>query len=154
MFDAISNFVRKLEDTYRASQNNTLPRSPLAMAMMASKIGKASDIQGRNVLSDLPSYDIMGYLSENDPVSGHMTDKYKKPGHVSFSNESQYSTKRTPGGHWSESGAVFTPSEWMVDNGPTSFEEIVDYYKWLNNQPGETGVEIRHPRAPKTQKEH
>ena len=67
---------------------------------------------------------------------GHYTDKYKKPNHPSFSNESIYSTPQTPGGRWEFQNEhdTFTPSEYQVNTyGP---QHIV---QGLRNQ-GDTNV--------------
>jgi hypothetical protein len=41
---------------------------------------------------------------------GHFPDKYKKPNHPTFSNESMYSNDDMTGGEWD--GESFTPSEY------------------------------------------
>ena len=46
-----------------------------------------------------------------------MTDKFKKPNHVTFSTGSKYSSTETPGGEWKELGDgkwSYTPSAWMA----------------------------------------
>lgn len=47
----------------------------------------------------------------------HYPDTYKKPNHPTFSDESIYSTKETPGGHWGHQNSkdVFYPSEWQIE---------------------------------------
>lgn len=47
----------------------------------------------------------------------HYPDTYKKPNHPTFSDESIYSTKETPGGHWGYQNGkdVFYPSEWQIE---------------------------------------
>lgn len=47
----------------------------------------------------------------------HYPDTYKKPNHPTFSDESIYSTKETPGGHWGHQNGkdVFYPSEWQIE---------------------------------------
>ena len=72
-----------------------------------------------------PTYDYEEFFMEDperawrmldgDPEA-HFIDKYKKPNHPTFSDESIYSTPETPGGHWHEnyggSGRwVYEPSE-------------------------------------------
>jgi hypothetical protein len=39
-----------------------------------------------------------------DPTTGHMTDKYKMPPHITFSNESIYSKQGQEGGKWKQEG--------------------------------------------------
>lgn len=57
-------------------------------------------------------YDLRGAFKggeAKDPDTGHWKDKYKKPNHPSFSDESQYATgaQRDRAGHWVE--GVFVP---------------------------------------------
>lgn len=64
---------------------------------------KWSKDQGRE--RDTHDYDLRGYYQENGPVDlgkAHLTDKFKKPNHPAFSNESQYNSLATPGGQWQE----------------------------------------------------
>lgn len=53
-------------------------------------------------------------------ANGHAGDRYKKPNHPTFSDQSQYSNFSTPGGHWSESRTPekthFTPSQKNLEN--------------------------------------
>lgn len=77
-----------------------------------------------------PTYDYEGFFHDNpdyawsmlngDPEA-HFTDKFKKPNHPTFSDESIYSTPETPGGHWYEnyggSGKwVYEPSDYTKNN--------------------------------------
>lgn len=68
--------------------------------------------------SDNPDYDMAGYerkYGKPDQSNGqHLTDEFKLPNHVTFSDQSQYSSEKLAGGTWKEGGAgryVFTPSE-------------------------------------------
>lgn len=49
-----------------------------------------------------------------DDAGAHFTDRYKLPGHPTFSNESMYSNDDTPGGSWEkrEGKWYFTPSDY------------------------------------------
>lgn len=49
-----------------------------------------------------------------DDADAHFTDRYKLPGHPTFSNESMYSNDDTPGGSWEKKGGkwYFTPSDY------------------------------------------
>lgn len=66
---------------------------------------------------DVFNYDLRGAWKElksgtmSEDARGHLGDKYKKPNHPTFSNQSIYSTKENQGGHWSvENGQdVFVP---------------------------------------------
>lgn len=60
-------------------------------------------------------YDLRGAFKEGmtpDPQNGHWSDKYKKPNHPTFSNESQYAPYGTPG-HWE--GEKFIPADTPID---------------------------------------
>lgn len=71
--------------------------------------------QGRE--RDLFDYDLRGAWKEMQSGSmqeddrGHLGDKYKKPNHPTFSNQSIYSNDQNIGGKWEERGGqtVFTP---------------------------------------------
>lgn len=66
---------------------------------------------------DLFDYDLRGAWKEMQSGSmeqderGHLGDKYKKPNHPTFSNESIYSNEKNRGGRWEEKGdkVIFTP---------------------------------------------
>lgn len=71
---------------------------------------KVASYKGLNPNPDSPDqyYDYRGFwknedrdkiLTDNAEV--HFFDTYKKPGHPTFSNQSKYSTDKTPGGSWS-----------------------------------------------------
>lgn len=52
-------------------------------------------------------------MLEDDPEA-HFTDRYKYPGHPTFSDESMYSDEEYPGGHWETVDGVgyYVPSEY------------------------------------------
>lgn len=89
--------------------------------------------------SDNPSYDYEGFYMEDpdrawemlkEDSEAHFTDRYKKPNHPTFSDESIYSTPETPGGHWHEnyggSGRyVYEPSDYTKKNR----KETMDYLR-------------------------
>lgn len=78
-----------------------------------------------NVLYEMGAYDIQGAWKDIkagkiqfDPVNGHLPDTYKKPNHPTFSNESKYHSKETPGGKWEQKGNRWNyyPSKYSVSN--------------------------------------
>lgn len=75
-------------------------------------------------------YDISGAFAGGAQVqNGHLPDTYKKPNHMTFSEESQYSTPEQPGGRWVEDGKggwVFWAGEGNMMNHPVS--ELADYF--------------------------
>jgi hypothetical protein len=95
---------------------------------------------GRNVLNDLENYDLKGYWlkeGQKDIGAGHMPDTYKKPNHPTFSNESIYSNKETPGGEWKDN--TYTPSSNMLKT-TIGLPRLMRYMK--ENEPG---VELKMP---------
>ena len=76
-------------------------------------------------------YDLRGaYLANaQQAANGHLTDTYKKPNHITFSNESQYSTPQAPGGEWSNTGSgwSFWASPYNVQN--TQPNTLLQYFK-------------------------
>ena len=70
-------------------------------------------------MGDLRDYDLRGAWRA-DPSSlssnGHLSDRWKKPNHPTFSSESKYSSASTPGGNWvgANGGWTFVPSRWQL----------------------------------------
>lgn len=70
--------------------------------------------------NDTVNYDLRGAWLENPKSissSGHLTDKWKKPNHPTFSTDSKYSTPSNPGGTWTEGtnrSWSFTPSKRQI----------------------------------------
>lgn len=86
---------------------------------------KISEYKGLNPDPDDENqyYDYRTYWLENpeaarkmleDDPEAHFTDRYKYPGHPTFSNESMYSDEEYPGGHWETVDGVgyYIPSEY------------------------------------------
>jgi len=75
--------------------------------------------QGRDIMMDIGAYDVQGFWKsgewKNKDKGGHGTDKFKKPNHPTFSNESMYSgTDGYEGGIWREDGG-FIPSDFSKE---------------------------------------
>ena len=76
------------------------------------------------VLYEMGAYDLQGAWKDIkagkikfDPQTGHLPDTYKKPNHITFSNESRYHDGKTfNGGQWQENGQrwKFKPSPQTV----------------------------------------
>ena len=72
------------------------------------------------VLYEMGNYDLQGAWKaiknkeiDFDPKTGHLPDTYKKPNHITFSNESKYHDgKKFVGGQWQQNGRKwkFKPS--------------------------------------------
>lgn len=122
----VSSGITKLSDIHRAY--NTYAKG--GYLDWISKIkewrpGISEDIDAKE-----PTYDYEGFFMEdperawrmlNGDPEVHFTDKYKKPNHPTFSDESIYSTPETPGGHWHENYGnsrrwVYEPSGYTKKN--------------------------------------
>lgn len=86
-------------------------------------------------------YDLQGaYLGgAREAANGHLTDQWKKPNHMTFSDQSQYSTPAAPGGQWTDAGN----GKWVFYASPTNIQqhapsELADYFK--AQEPGSTVV--------------
>ena len=57
-------------------------------------------------LQNEDDYDLRGAFIEGAGTDerAHMTDKFKKPNHITFSDGSQYSTPTAQGGQWVDAG--------------------------------------------------
>jgi hypothetical protein len=98
-----------------------------------------------NNLNETNDYDYRGaYLAGEGPASnGHFTDRYKKPNHATFSDESIYSGKDgNVGGHWVNNGTEKNP-KWSFMPGITNIENGLDNTRTdlANNDPEVTLVE-------------
>lgn len=100
-----------------------------------------SSSRGKDMTLDMQDYDLKGYWkslreallrgeSQAQDSRGHMTDKYKKPNHPTFSDGSQYNGADSPwgvpliGGHWSPDGKTYEPSDTML-----KYTHPVDFLK-------------------------
>lgn len=86
-------------------------------------------------------YDMAGFIAKygvQDQSQGqHLTDEFKLPHHITFSDESIYSTPETPGGQWTKDLAgrwYYTPSEYVLTKH--TYQELIDYF----NKHGEGAV--------------
>ena len=108
-------------------------------ASMSSKIG-------RNILNDLYDYDMRGAFLDGLTPDGnlHWDDKFKKPNHMTFSDESIYhNVDGYKGGHWSKDkyGHIFTPSENMIH----SDEDRQAY--WLKSDEYKNGNHLHNSKG-------
>lgn len=81
-------------------------------------------------LQNNQDYDLQGAYLAAMQANGraHMGDRFKKPNHMTFSDESQYSTPQTQGGHWSEGANgtfAFWASPWNMQQH--SWPELTRY---------------------------
>jgi len=82
-------------------------------------------------------YDLRGaYSSGAKPTSReHFTDQYKKPNHITFSDQSMYSTPENMGGKWVETpgtdgGTFYATKANLIHHSPA---ELQQYFK--TNEP-------------------
>jgi hypothetical protein len=83
---------------------------------------------------DNPDYDFLGYVKKYgipDQSKGqHLTDEYKLPNHITFSDQSRYSAPDMQGGTWQSGGQNlwnFMPSEFNLQQHP--IQQLLDYFK-------------------------
>ena len=79
-------------------------------------VAAESKRQGRDITWDLGTYDIQGFWKSGDHMKmdkdNHGSDKWKKPNHPTFSNQSKYhNVDGYVGGTWAEDGG-YTPSDY------------------------------------------
>lgn len=78
-------------------------------------------------------YDYVAYEKDNGPIRNmgdqHFPDKYKKPNHITFSNDSIYHSDMTPGGKWEEKEGKwhYTPSGYVL--AQHGEEKLTNYFK-------------------------
>lgn len=114
-------------------------RHAIIRAGVANGIHRLADIEARynefTSPESNPDYDMEGYIREN-PSSlfshdGHFPDKFKKPNHPTFSDESIYHSELTPGGHWSERNSLqrwnFSLSAQQISQ-PGYIQKVIDYF--------------------------
>ena len=100
-------------------------------------LASRSKTLGRDLSGDLNDYDLRGFwIAGGEATSGHGTDKYKKPNHPTFSDESIYSGVpdnnggRYVGGSWigdDKKGWSFVPSQEMLSK-THSAGDMMDYF--------------------------
>lgn len=90
--------------------------------------------QPRDVQNDKYDYDIQGWQKANPGVNlnnGHLTDKFKKPNHPTFSDQSQYHGQNgNVGGSWAQlpdQSWTFTPGATNLKNFTTP--EMQEYFQ-------------------------
>jgi hypothetical protein len=117
-----------------------------------SKVSKYKGLSP-NPDSEGQDYDYRGYWKNEDREgilgsnpNAHFIDKYKKPGHPTFSTESKYSSEETPGGEWSQD----ENGTWYFNHSPYTAKNIAKTQQYLrgtgeysiNPQTGEVLTDI------------
>ena len=105
-----------LSDKYNTNLTDAEEQQFQAWAKKSGKGNDTYDYDLRGAWKDLQVGEGKEY------ANGHMTDKYKKPNHPTFSNESQYhGTDGHEGGEWvkeKDGSYTFNPSETNLKNMP------------------------------------
>ena len=84
-----------------------------------------------------PDYDYAGYIAKYgkpDQSKGqHLTDEYKLPNHITFSDQSRYHSQAQDGGKWQQGGSGqwnFTPSEYnLSQHSPEEYKAYFSQYE-------------------------
>lgn len=84
-----------------------------------------------------PDYDYAGYISKHgkpDQSKGqHLTDEYKLPNHITFSDQSRYHSQAQDGGKWQQGGSGqwnFTPSAYnLSQHSPEEYKAYFSQYE-------------------------
>ena len=90
-------------------------------------------------------YDLRGYYQEHgtEDTDGHLTDKYKKPNHPTFSVESKYYKKGMWAGKWDEDGNFKIP----LDTPKEKLKQLIEY--WRSGAESEALLKYDNPKAEK-----
>lgn len=90
-------------------------------------------------------YDLRGYYQEHgtEDTDGHLTDKYKKPNHPTFSVESKYYKKGMWAGKWDEDGNFKIP----LDTPKEKLKQLIEY--WRSDAEPEALLKYDNPKAEK-----
>ena len=126
-------WLSKYQDGGSNFRTQLTPEEEKAFKDWYSKLSTYKGLS-ENPDSEEQQYDYRGYWkNENregilgaDPEA-HFIDKYKQPGHPTFSTESQYSTGQTPGGEWStdEYGT------WYFNHSPYTAKDLAKTQEYL-----------------------
>ena len=144
-----------MEDQYHYITSFNTQLSPEEEKKFQSWVAQESEKAGYDKSMDLENYDLRGAwkeiqqgdMAEDD--RGHLGDKYKKPNHPTFSDQSIYHNTKDPktgrkyqGGSWSKENEmdVYTPSKHVMDM--QGRDNLLDYFRQV-----ETDKETQQPYA-------
>lgn len=111
-----------MSDNYHYIQNFNTKLTPKEEEMFQQWAEEESIKSGRDKFRDLEDYDLkgawkeiqQGSMSEDD--RGHLGDKYKKPNHPTFSDQSVYHNTKDP-----KTGAKYEGGTWGKENDKDTF---------------------------------
>jgi hypothetical protein len=119
------------EDVERSSAADT--RAAQGLSEYDTELGAAGEANYQEWKKTLPKqlqseqdYDLRGYYkdSKGGDAEGHLTDKYKKPNHPTFSTESKYYKKGMWAGKWNKNGDFEIPE----DTPAEKLHELMNYW--------------------------
>lgn len=84
-----------------------------------------------NDYSSTSDYDMQGAYKAGtkQAENGHFSDQFKKPSHMTFSTDSQYSGKTFTGGKWQKEGKRWAFHASADNLKFHSAEDLIDYFK-------------------------
>lgn len=95
-------------------------------------------------------YDLRGAFKAGagQAANGHFPDTFKKPNHPTFSDQSQYSSQETPGGHWEQQPDktwTFTASPYQLQHHDPEdlqryFQKVEPHNKLIVQPPNMLGA--------------
>lgn len=115
--------------SYPAGSYDTKLPGPAEQAFQQWKSKLPKNLQGES------DYDLRGAFLANaqQAANGHMGDQFKKPNHMTFSDESQYSRPDAPGGHWGDAGGgkfnFWASPENVAQHGITDLTNYFNQYE-------------------------
>lgn len=132
----MSGLMAPAKDKNDYTDRYNTPLMPDEEAQFQSWIQEMSQKQGRDFSRDLYDYDLRGFFKSGgaQAANGHFTDKFKKPNHPTFSDQSQYHGKDGYlGGQWSQA----PDGSWQFYAGKTNVmspQELARYFEQV--EPG------------------
>lgn len=115
----------------QATDSYSTPLTAQEQSAFSQWLKKLSEKNGRDMSNDTADYDMAGAFKAGYGQSdnGHFDDRFKKPNHMTFSTDSQYSGKLFTGGSWKKEGGTWTFQASKDNLKFHTREELVDYFK-------------------------
>lgn len=138
------------DDVEAASAADT--RAAQGLSEYDTELGAAGEAHYQEWKKSLPEqlqseqdYDLRGYYQETggEDAEGHLTDRYKKPNHPTFSKESKYYKKGMWAGEWTEDGDFKIP----LITPKAKLRELIDY--WRSGAEPTANLIVDNPEAEK-----
>ena len=138
--NAITEMVKMLpkKENYNKPESQIPPSKKMPFEewykTVPEEINDTADYDLKAAYQELP----MSILRNWKQGRGHLPDTYKKPTHITFSEESKYSTPERRGGKWyyKDGKDYFKPTQINIDNAG-GIDKLKEYF-----QKYEPGVEL------------